>query len=373
MRVISLSVALLALAGGLRAAAVTETPVTAVVTFSDGSTFSGDLGVVGARPLTLVPFGEDRQRTFLLRDIRSVEHTPENTSLERPWVFKESGKAEKVYLDGHYPLLNFQTRVTLVSGLCVSGHVVSAVLRLNDGQGQRKLFLQRQIKGALGESPADILHVSQIRMSGAMPGGGPLRGRVDGFGRLQSVTALDNERGQIIYARVAADSTFDFGAVLPGTYDLCLLTDSHVLLGLSDDGPRERPGAPLEPGDLDAINRLFPLADEFFKDRWIVGLRGSRSFAKALVYLRRSEYYEAERWTPGGFLWHVEVWSWHLADPDWKLDRHHLLLRHKQKGGERNRKLMTGTALGAVPPGSDLHITSDSANHADWTFIRDLD
>jgi hypothetical protein len=357
----------------LRAAAGAEAPVDAVVALSDGATLAGSLAVIGSRPLTLVPFGEDRQRMILLRDILSIEHEPESANMERPWVFKESGKAEKVYLDGRYPLLNFRTRVNLVSGGSVSGHVVSAALELKSEAGKKKLFLQRQIKGTTEQSLADVVYVAQIRMTAAAPGGGPVAGRVEGFGRVESVTALDNERGTILFARVARDNRFDFGAVLPGSYDLCVLTDSHVLTGHSDAGPRESLGAPLQPGDLDAINKKFPLADEFFSDRWILRLRGSRGFAKALVYLRRDKYYESERWTPGGFLWHLEVWSWHLADPDWKLDRHHLLIRHKQQGGEQRRKLMTGPLLDAVRPGSELLIKPNDATHADWTFIRDLD
>lgn len=101
-------------------------------------------------------------------------------------------------------------------------------------------------------------------------------------------------------------------------------------------------------------------------------LAGDRAFAKALVYKRRADYYEAERWTPGGFLWHLEVWSWHLADPDWKVDRRFILIRHKQKGGEQNRKLMTGKLLDAVEPGSVLQIKADEGNDATWHFIRDL-
>ena len=101
-------------------------PSPAVITLSDGTVLSGKLSIIGSRPLTLVPFGEDRQRMVLLSDILSIDHQIETNSMERPWVFKESGKAEKVYLDGQYPLLNFKTRITLVSGSVLSGHIISA-------------------------------------------------------------------------------------------------------------------------------------------------------------------------------------------------------------------------------------------------------
>lgn len=346
----------------------------AVVTLSDGTVLSGDLSLIGARPLTLVPVGEDRQRTVLFRDILSIEHAPENSSMERPWVFKESGKAEKVYLDGQYPLINFLTRISLVSGSTVTGHVISAAMTFKSEGNKTKLFLQRQIKGTVEQTLADIVYVSTVRMTAnALAGGGPISGSVEGFGKVESVSALDNERGQVIFARVTKDNRFDFGTVLPGSYDLCVLTDTHVLAGHSDATPREAAaGGTLQDGDLDAINKKFPLADDFFNDRWILRLRGNRSFTKALVYQRRDKFYEAERWTPGGFLWHLEVWGWHLADPDWKLDRHYILIRHKQKGGEQSRKLMTGPALDAVKPGSVCALRSNSGTHEEWTFIRDL-
>ena len=346
----------------------------AVVTLSDGTVLSGSLSLIGARPLTLVPVGEDRQRMVQFSDILTIDHKVETSSLERPWVFKESGKEEKVYLDGHYPLLNFKTRIALVNGASVTGHVISAALTLAADDGKKKLFLQRQIKGTPEQTVADVVYVRNIRMTANAPAGGAaIAGSVEGFGKVESVTALDNERGDVLFARVTPDNRFDFGTVLPGSYDLCVLTDTHALIGASDATPRSAAGGdPLQEGDLAAVNQKFPLADEFFNERWILRLSGNRSFTKALVYQRRDKFYEAEKWTPGGFLWHLEVWSWHLADPDWKLDRHFILIRHKQKGGEQNRKLMAGKALGAVAPGAECRIRASSDNHEEWTFIRDL-
>lgn len=347
--------------------------VPTVVTFSDDTVASGDIRMVGPRPLTLVPLGEDRQRMFTLGDLVTLEQEVEKAGMERPWTFKEAGRPEKVFLDGEYPLINFRTRITLVNGSVVTGHMVSAVLALTSDSGQQKLFLQRQIKGTKEEKLADVTYVSSIRMTAnAISGGLPIRGIVEGFGTVESVTAMDNGRGHVLFANVTKDNRFDFGIVLPGCYDLCVLTDTHALAGLSDAGPGEAAGDSLQEGDLAAINEKFPLADDFFNDRWILRLRGNRAFAKALVYKRRADYYESQRWTPGGFLWHLEVWSWHLAAPDWKVDRRYLLIRHKQKGGEQNRKLMTGKMLDAVVPGSVLHVRPDEKNNEAWHFIRDL-
>jgi len=364
---ILLSTALIALC------AITATATPAVVTFSNGTAVAGEIQVIGSRPLTMVENGARHQTKFRLEDIVSIEHTPETATMERPWVFKESGKADKVYLEGEYPLLNFKTRITLINGNEATGHIISVAISFKSEQGKRKFFLKRQIKGTKEQKLEDVVYIRTIRLtSNVVEGGGAISGRVEGFSKVISVTALDNEREQVLFAKVSAGGNFDFGSVLPGSYDICVLTDTHVLTGLSNDTPSNRKGDPLQDGDIDGVKEKFPLADDFFHDRWVLRLRGSRRFAKALVYKRRADYYESEKWTPGGFLWHLEVWSWHLADTEWKVDRRTILIRHKQKGGENNRKLMAGTLLDAVSPGRTLRIQAGDNNEA-WTFIRNLD
>lgn len=344
----------------------------AVVTTSDGEVLAGQLRIIGPRPLTIVPFGEKRQRTILLSDVVSIEHQAEKETLERPWTFKESGRPEKVYFEGKYPLINFQTRILLVNGSTVVGHVISAVMELKTADGKRKLFLKRQIKGTKEQRLADLDYPTSIRFTDARASGsGPISGSLKGAGRLLLVTALDNEREQILTAKVTGER-FDFGNVLPGSYDLCMFTDRYVLVGHSDAVPQTFKGAPLQDDDRVAINKKFPLADDFFTERWILSLCGHRGFAKALVYKRREKYYESEKWTPGGFLWHLEVWRWHFVEPDWKIDRRYILIRHKQKGAEKNRKLIHCKRLDAVIPGHIVHIDIDTLKDENQHFIRDL-
>jgi hypothetical protein len=345
----------------------------AVITLNDRTVISGNIRFIGARPLTMVPDGDNRQHKFQLSDIVAIDHFPENASMQKPWVFKESGRAEKVYLDGEYPLVNLKTRISLVNGKQITGHIISVGLYFKSEQVKRKFFLKRQIKGSKTQKLEDVIYIRNIRMtSNQVQDGGNISGMVQNFGRVISVSALDNAREQVIFATVAADGSFDFGTVLPGSYDICILTDTHVLTGLSDETPAERRGDPLQSGDIDGIREKFPLADDFFNDRWVVRLRGNRNFAKSLVYKRRADYYESERWTPGGFLWHLEIWSWHLAGEEWKVDRRSILIRHKQKSGEHNRKLLVGDLLSAVCPGKKLQLKGGEDNEK-WSFIRDLE
>ena len=340
--------------------------------WADGTRETGTTCVIGSRPLTLVPLQEKVQR-YPLADLMMIEQIVETASMERPWMFKESGRPEKIYGEHRAPLINFQTRLTLLNGSVVTGHVISLALTLKTTNGVQKLFLKRQIKGTQEETIDTLNYLSTLRFPrNVRDTETSLCGVVSGFGKLLAVTALDTTREQTLTATVAAKGEFDFGLVLAGKYDLCILTDSHVLLGQSDASPPNTSGPALQSADLPAIKKRFALADDFFKDRVIMTLEGHRGFAKALVYKRRSEYHDASKWTPGGFLWHLEIWCWHLAGNDWKLDRRHILIRHKQMGGEQNRTLLVFPELGAVSPGKPLHITPEVATH-ERHVIRELD
>ena len=143
-----------------------------VVTYSDDSVTAGEARVIGPRPLTLVPLGENRPRLLQLSDMVTLEQEIEKASMERPWTFKESGQPEKVYLEGEYPLINFKTRITQANGSVITGHLISAAISLKSGKGQQKLFLQRQIKGTKSEKLEDLVYIRSIRMTATMIEGG---------------------------------------------------------------------------------------------------------------------------------------------------------------------------------------------------------
>ena len=344
----------------------------AIVRFSDGEIVSGPIKIVWSRPLTLVPKGENRQRFFRLEDLVSIGQEVETARMAKPWTFKESGRPEKVFSEDAYPLVNFRTRLTLVNGEVVEGHLISAALALRTGEGRRKLFLKRQIKGKRGEKLEGLLYPEVIRFpNAAVSEKRGIRGKIRGWGRVEAVSALDLEREQVLFARVGEEGDFDFGALLPGSYTLCALTDTHVLAGLTGEGGSPPGGTPLESGDQGNLGETFKRADDFFRDRWVLHLAGVREKAWALVYKRRANYYHAERITPGGFVWHLESWLWHLAGAEWKLDRRQILIRHKQQAREKTRKLYHLPAFDAVPAGSDLGVIEGNRNEKKG-FIRDL-
>ncbi len=341
------------------------------IEMSDGKTLNGELAILGSRPLTMIPDGSSYERKILLEDIISISQIIEKQEMNRPWKYKEDGKVDKIYFDGTYPFMNFGTEVLLTNGHTVRGHIISLPFRFK-GEGQKKIFLNKQEKGEIGQTMSDIVYPVKITFTERreIPTS-PVSGNVKGYGRLLKVSALDNQRETVCFASVK-DNSFEFKNLLPGTYDVFILTDSHVLAGMSGDGPENLKGSPLPENAMPELKKVFPLADDFFKDRWILGLAGSTSFTKTLAYFRRADVYDAKKHLNGGFLWHLDIWSWHLAGGEWKIDRRYIMLRQKQQGGENNRKLIMFKQLGAVKPGTVITINAEQDGNA-GKFIRNLD
>lgn len=338
----------------LIAATVPET----LITFSDGSTASGRLTIMGSRPLTINQQKDkrSRDRKIELSDIVLLTQKVEKASMERPWMYKESGKTEKVYFDGEYPLIHFETEILLVSGEVVRGHIISIPFRFKGKGAPSKLFLNRQIKGKNGQKMDDLKYIAKIAFPRkADSSAQKISGSVSGFGSLQQVSAVDRRRHVVMNAEING-SRFVFPNLLPGEYDLFLLTENAVLAGFS--GTNQFP---------DVLKKNFSLADDFFRDRFLLLLDGTRT----LVYKRRADFYAAKKHVNGGFLWHIEIWNWHTAGEEWKLDSRDMPLRRMQKGGEKNRTLYRMKLLNGVVPGASTELAIHK--ETEHEFIRSLD
>ncbi|MDD3119627.1 MAG: hypothetical protein PHQ27_10645 [Victivallales bacterium] len=347
------------------------------IVMSDGVSYEGDLTIMGSRPLIIVPEAAARerfvrQRRFALADLAAIVQRPEQQEMHRPWRYREAGKTDKDYGTGRYPWVNFFTELHLVNGDICRGHIISLPLRFT-GDGPGKIFLLRQIKGRVGEDWSAVRYPVRIDfLRAAVQPEPPLTGTLSGCGQLLQVTALDNRRETVISASVKDDS-FCFEHLLPGTYDLFILTDRMVLYGLSDEVPPAFAGTPLVKDAKAGIDKMFPSADDFFTTRRAFQVQGNTAFAKLLVYGRRDDFYHREQLTPhGGYIWHLEVWSWHLAGREWKIDRRYLLLRRLQAGTETVRQLRQYPVLSGVKPGATINLTREDADHG-GKFIGNLE
>jgi hypothetical protein len=273
------------------------------IEMSNGKILDGKLCLMGRRPVTIIPLGSKYQRKILLPDIVSITQVTEQRSMNRPWAYKESGKVDKVYFDGSYPFYNFATDLLLTNGQSVRGHIISIPFRFK-GKGPSKLFLTRQIKGKVGETFDDVVYPVKIVFTGrkgiALE---PIKGTVAGYGKLLAVTALDNRREVVCFANIKGDS-FEFTKLLPGTYDIFVLTDQYALSGMSGDGPENTAnGEKLPP---DALDGLFSKSVGCWK---LTAIRNSpkRWFTSAvLIFTTRTNIPQevlSGIWTYGAGIW----------------------------------------------------------------------
>ena len=339
----------------------------AEVRFSDGSSAVGELSIMGARPLILRLPDSKIQRKFTLPDLAGITQLVETETMNRPWLYTEAGKAGKTYLEGEYPFVNFATEVELISGEKLRGHVISAVLLLRGEDGKRrKVFLNRQIRGKVGETLESLVYPVSVRFPQAVKAEAkPVSGRVAGYGRLEAATLLDVERGVVIHAKCDGEN-FTFPPLLPGCYEMYVRTDRAVLYGLN--------GTPVAPDELAGMRKVFPLADDFFRERWLLEANGGARHARALVYKRRGDYYAAGQHTPdGGYVWHLDIWNFHCDGETWKLDTRQIPVRYKQPGRDSVRKLFKIQRLGSVKPGDRVEINAAREGNDGAVFIRNLD
>lgn len=356
-----------ALVAALFTAAVTLFAEPAVILYSDGSSRSGELSIMGNRPLILRLPDSKIQRKFQLADLVSITQSVESATMNRPWLYTEAGKVDKTYLEGSYPFINFATEVELVSGEKLKGHLISLAFRLRGGQGNGKLFLTRQIKGKVGETLEEKVYPVTIRFPKAEKSPAkPVTGKLSGYGKLQAATLLDVERNVVCPGTVKTDGSFQFPPLLPGNYELYLRTDRFLLYGLA--------GKPVKPGELDGIRRVVPLADDFFPDRRLLEANGDTKRARALLYKRRSNFYAAEKHVPGGgYVWHLDIWNFHFDGEAWKLDTRQIPVRYKQPGSDSPRKLLKFDRLGRVTPGDHIELKDGEKGENEGQFICNLD
>ncbi len=341
----------------------------AEVELSDGRIISGKLARMGVRPLTITPTGAKYQQKILLSDIISLSQIVKEQKMNRPWLYKEAGKVEKMYLEGTYPFINLTTEVVLTNGKVIRGDIVSVAFKFT-GKGLRKIFLTRQIKGKAGEKMSDMVYPSRIKFTNRKTSVKPVTISLINAGKIQSATALDNEREVVRFAKINGNRII-FDDLLDADYDIYILTDTNVLGGLSDSAPQALQGEALPADAMTELKKQFPLANDFFNDRWILDISGNTKFCKTLVYKRRAKFYHSDKHTPGGWIWHLDIWSWHLAGK-WKIDRRYIMVRHKQKGGENIRDLFLVKALGGVKPGTELNINFNKDKKDGIKFITKL-
>jgi hypothetical protein len=136
---------LLAAAGALRADRVI---------WSDGECWEGRLQGSGQGDLRF----HDGARLWQLRTehLAALDWHPVTQRMERAWRFLEAGQTAREETGEPYPTLDLQCTATLQDGSGLSGHLLTTVFYLEQGDQTRKILVRKKLRGKPGETPADV-------------------------------------------------------------------------------------------------------------------------------------------------------------------------------------------------------------------------
>ena len=304
-----------ALAGGARAAANWRT---AVVETSDGRTVVGEMYLPGDR-IFLTPAKGGKRYTVRLATVKKIETVIESESIEKKWLFKEDGRAEKVYTGETYPVRRFRTRVTFHDGETLSGHTMGKVLYVRSDGRTERFFLRAKMEGKVGETLEDLVYVKAVTIMDAKGGVlGTITGRVTvpAPERLLKVLAINRGEGFILEAALAGGGAFRVPHCTAGTYDLIAVTDRSIYVYFS----REKdPGcARLGSKKLEEIRAWAAKIRDFFhvQDPLYGGGNAKRAFV-----LVRKERYGGTSQKGAELVRRYDVWIMHMPRKQWQITK----------------------------------------------------
>jgi hypothetical protein len=336
-----------------------------VIKLTNGQEVQGDIWFSGGK--LRIYEGQDasggRYLNVAQDELVSLAFSVQEQSMERPWRYKNAGSDEKQYFPGEYPRINLHCTAKLKSGKPLEGHLmplpvfVRVPVKGEPGDYDDKKFqLKYQLQGEAGQTYKDLVYVSSIIFSDA---GEPvsaencvISGTVANAGKLEQVAALGVKRMQSYQAKVNAEAgTYQLIDLPKDTYDLAILTDRGIFLGLSnvtiDIGEKARP---LEESDGRAIAAAVAKLREFFDVRDVLAVKGHRDGAKVLVHLLRDAPVYDQQTYGDKKLQRLEVWYWHLRESEWISDEKGrvLLFRYEDENKGFRRSVQLIEELGGL-------------------------
>ncbi|MCY3022996.1 MAG: hypothetical protein NTW87_28805 [Planctomycetota bacterium] len=299
-------------------------PFTGEVWFTDGKLrlYEGE-GAAGGRYVNIAQ-NELVSITFIIKE----------KSLESPWRFKNAGSDEKEILPGKYPMINLGSEVKLTSGKVLAGHLMTTpvFVRIPGRENpmdfdNKKFILKYQYKGELGQEFKDVTYVSSIVFNDnatvAAAENGSIGGTIKGVGKLEQAAAFGIERMAGYLGKVDAEKgTYCIENLPKDVYDIALLTDQGVYVGLSDVSKTVKGQVrPLTPEDEQAIAKQLAKYEDFFDQQQILGVKGHCEAAKVLVHQWRVREQHDEEGLKGKQIHRLDIWCWHKRTTEWHTDK----------------------------------------------------
>ena len=266
-------------------------------------------------------------------ELLSITFSVQEQSMERPWRFKNAGSDEKQFFPGQYPFINLQSATKLKSGKTLEGHLMAAPVFVRiprkdepDEYDNKKFLLKYQYKGEVGQEYKDVVYVASIVFTDAgdtaAAENGVISGTVKNAGKLEQVTALGVKRMQSYHAKIDAEKgTYQLGDLPKDTYDLAILTDRGMFVGLSDVTIDIKGDVrPLEEGDGAGIAKEVVKFRDFFDVQEVLAVKGNRDGAKALVHQLRVGEQHAQEALGTKQIHRLDVWYWHMRTTEWVIN-----------------------------------------------------
>ena len=258
--------------------------VRGTVIFSDGSAITGVMHCTGFKPLKIFDSKRKKFRYIPLEHMAGLKVEVTKAQMVEHWRFKEESKDEKVYTGRKYPRKDYLCLITLRGGQKLKG-TCTAVLYIEAGDEKTRFSLKHYDRGKTGETLEDLVHVSEIRIADpddTLPDN-RIFGTVKPKGRLQDVIAVQHRYKMFLKGKVNRETgEYVIKDLLPGCYDLVIVTDDSVFLcpGMKGEDFAEDS---LTKGDKEDIAKRVWEIEDFFEEKKVLYATGNAKRAKVIV------------------------------------------------------------------------------------------
>lgn len=316
------------------------------ITLSDGTVYEGAIRTTDGKPFRVVEGG--RRLDLAIPEIHRITVHVTMEEEYRIWRWVEDGSREKVYTGESYPRREYEVEVLLKTGQVHRGKTTAVLYCYVEGKKKpAKAILRKEERGEIGEKLTDLVYVESVEFEGeapdATPAGCSIELTVSPPGALVTAHALPRERDrsvEMVKSRTPGRAVFP--DLLPGTYDLAVVTEKAIYLSLAvgADG-----GKPLDEQTLlDLEGRVAEIADFFDKREVIEAVRDGEKIRAVVRKFRAG----GSTLDSGGAFRRWEIWSMHRGGDRWLVDNRSYLWREHGEALGAARDVVLTAELGAI-------------------------
>ena len=321
--------------------------VPGTVTLSDGTVLDGLVRTTRGKPLRIVESDTGRRLDFNLDQIKRIRVHVTLEEQVKKWRWVEDGSREKVETGETFPKREFETEVVLRTGQVHRGTSVTVLYVYEEGREKpKKAFLRKQHVGDVGKTLEDLVHVESVEFGGEEPDAAAaamLSLEVAPAEALVTAHAMPRGRDRSQEGiRTRTPGRAMFPGLLPGTYDLALVTPDRILVALAvgESGGK----TPSEAVLAELRSRVAEIPD-FFEIRELLFAVREGKKVRALVRKTRTGKTsmggdrEFRRW---------EIWSMHKGGDRWLVDTRSYVWREHGEDLPPPRDAVLTPALGGA-------------------------